>query len=82
MIRIALFLALLATPALAQGMLFERGVEGQSPHLRAVSERASPRGFREREPASRGHAPCSGPEELGESSFGRKSPAVRKSSRR
>src|SRR5439155_16778826 len=39
MIRIALFLALLATPALAQGMLFERGVEGQSPHLRAVSER-------------------------------------------
>jgi Ca-activated chloride channel homolog len=39
MIRIALLSALLATPAFAQGVLFEPNVPGRSPHLRAVYER-------------------------------------------
>ena len=37
--RFALLLAVLAAPAFGQGVLFERGVNGVSPHLRAVSER-------------------------------------------
>jgi len=37
--RLALLLAVLSAPAFPQGVLFERGVTGPSPHLRAVSER-------------------------------------------
>src|SRR6267143_6074084 len=39
MTRLTLLLAVLAAPAFAQGVLFERGADGASPHLRAVSER-------------------------------------------
>src|SRR3989440_2404238 len=39
--RIVLFLAVLAGPTFAQGILLERGVDGPNPHLRAVSERVS-----------------------------------------
>src|SRR5438132_13202395 len=37
--RIAMFLLLVAAPTFAQGILPERGQEGPSPNLRAVSER-------------------------------------------
>ncbi len=37
--RLTLLLAVLAAPAFGQGVLLERGVDGPSPHLRAVSER-------------------------------------------
>src|SRR5947209_1327951 len=39
MTRLALLLALLSAPSYAQGALFERGVAGPSPNLRAVHER-------------------------------------------
>jgi Ca-activated chloride channel homolog len=39
--RVVLFLAVLAGRASAQGFLLERGIEGPSPHLRAVSERVN-----------------------------------------
>ena len=37
--RFAVVLLLFAAPTFAQGMLMERGVDGPSPNLRAVSER-------------------------------------------
>src|SRR5690348_637718 len=39
MVRIAVLVAVLATPAFAQGVLFETNVPGPSPHLRAAAGR-------------------------------------------